>query len=109
MREPKDVALATFRLPFYSNEMVDLARRTLRNTLNQALGTQVNVIPMTFRHKFEGSNTEKEETVLVVLTEFAEMNSILADVMGLPSEEEGIFMLRVGSIEMQGHRSGSTI
>jgi hypothetical protein len=37
------------------------------------------------------------------------LNSILADVIGLPSEEEGVFMLRVGSIEMQGHRSGNTI
>ncbi len=109
MRDPKEVALATFRLPFYSSEMVDLARRTLKNTLEQALGTRVDVIPMTFRHKFEGSSNEKEETVLVVLTEFAEMNSILADIIGLPSEEEGAFMLRVGSIELQGHRSVGSI
>jgi hypothetical protein len=109
IKEPKDVELASFRHPFYSNEMVDLARRVLKNSLKQAIGTPVNIIPVTCRHKFEGSTADKEETILIALTEFPEMNDILADILGFPRDEEGVFFLRIGSMELQGHRSASSI
>jgi len=106
--EPKNIILAAFRLPSYASEMVDLARRNLKGMLKQAIGTHVNVIPITGRHKFEGK-MEKEETVLLALSHFPEMNDVLIDMLGLPGDQDATFFLRVGSLEYQGYRNLSAI
>jgi hypothetical protein len=76
MKTPQDLVIAAFRMPSYSGEMVDLARRNLKEALRESLGVDITGVPMTGRHSFEGS-VEREETILLALAPHPEMNDAL--------------------------------
>ena len=100
--------IACFRQNNTLPGLQDLLRRCIKETLTKLLGIEVVCLPVSGKHRWDGTDEVREETLLVALSPFNGGEALLRDVLGIDKEVPS-FKLWVGSAEVQGHFSGETI
>ena len=93
--------LAAFRQMNTVLEAQDLTRRCIKQCLAETLGTDVHVFPISGNHLWGQEDDYKEETILIEMTQVEDGGKLLSEIMEI-AQENPIFRMRFGSLEVQG-------
>ena len=100
--------LAAFRQLNTVPEAQDLTRRCIKQSLTEIIGTEVHVFPISGKHLWGQEGDYKEETILIAMTQVEDGGKVLSEILEIP-QENPIFRMCFGSLEVQGHMSMSTV
>ena len=100
--------LAAFRQMNTVPEAQDLTRRCIKQCLAETIGTDVYVFPISGKHLWGQEDDYKEETILIAMSQVEDGGKLLSEIMEIP-QENPVFRMRFGSLEVQGYTTMATI
>ena len=102
--------VAAFRQMSTFQNILDMTRRCIKESLSRLLSIDIQCIPISGKHKWdlEDESREREETILLAISPFQDGHQLMADIMSL-TDQNPVFKMWFGSNEVQGHVSMRTI